>query len=363
MGNVESGGDEIPMFLNKYSKIRTEYDQRFGEAHVYRENSNLNNYVLFKEKWFDQSSECERFRKLQNNFNNVDHKNIAKVVDFQDRTDSEWCSKRFTYMMLFEFSETSQVDVMRFKREKSNSKNIQYFTEQEFWYYLKQIMAGLMCLRDRGIFHGDIQPHNILIMEDGNLKLFDPKYFLESKSAYTRKLSDYEYPATLCPKLIEALQMQIPTPPHSPDKAEVYSIGITLLSMMINEDYNIYYDWKNYRVNQNQIFSRIEKLREMKYSQNMINLLHKMLKPDDYDRQDLTDLYQAVNSHLGNSNQVSYNLSNNHNKSMMNPNTSFTQNNHHQTQRSTNNTSFNNSVLMNGHNQSYNYRNRYSGYN
>ena len=83
MGNVDSGGDEIPMFLNKYSKIRTEYDQRFGEAHVYRENSNLNNYVLFKEKWFDQSSECERFRKLQNNFNNVDHKNIAKVVEFQ----------------------------------------------------------------------------------------------------------------------------------------------------------------------------------------------------------------------------------------------------------------------------------------
>lgn len=54
--------------------------------------------------------------------------------------------------------------------------------------------------------------------------------------------------------------------------------------MMVNEDYNVYYDWKNFRVNQKMIFSRIDKLREMKYSQNMTNLLHKMLKADDYER-------------------------------------------------------------------------------
>lgn len=63
MGNIDSNSDEIPMFLDKYSKIRTEYDQRFGEAHVFRENSNLNNYVLFKEKWFDQSFDADRFKK------------------------------------------------------------------------------------------------------------------------------------------------------------------------------------------------------------------------------------------------------------------------------------------------------------
>jgi serine/threonine protein kinase len=93
---------------------------------------------------------------------------------------------------------------MKQKRETSGNQFVQYFTEQEFWFYLKQIMAGLMCLREKGIFHGDVQPHNILIMEDNSLKLFDPKYFLDSKSAYTRKLADYEYSAPLCPKLVDA---------------------------------------------------------------------------------------------------------------------------------------------------------------
>ena len=153
---------------------------------------------------------------------------------------------------------------MKERKEHSANQVVQFFNEAEFWFYLRQLMTALMALRNSNIFHGDIQPHNILIMPDKTIKLFDPKYFLPSKTAYTRKLMDFEYCAPLCPKLVNALRSRKPHPNHSPDKAEVYSIGITFLSMMINEDFNRYYDWQNCVINYPIINQRIERLKELK---------------------------------------------------------------------------------------------------
>jgi hypothetical protein len=86
--------------------------------------------------------------------------------------------------------------------------------------------------------------------------------------------------------------------------------------MMINEDYNRYYDWKNYRLNHDVIQSRIDRLREMKYTNNLIDILSKMLRPDDSDRPDLVDLCDILH---GQWQGVGSNMNANNSALMMNP--------------------------------------------
>jgi serine/threonine protein kinase len=79
------------------------------------------------------------------------------------------------------------------------------------------------------------------------------------------------------------------------EKNDIWSLGITLLTTFVNEDYNNYYDWKNFRVNDTLIRSRILKLsKDYGYSSDLINLLDRMLEMDDFKRIGIQELSQIA---------------------------------------------------------------------
>lgn len=72
---------------------------------------------------------------------------------------------------------------------------------------------------------------------------------------------------------------------YDKEKNDVWSLGITLLASFVNEDYNNYYDWKNYKVKDSLIRARLMKLsKDYGYSTDLINLLERMLEMDDFKR-------------------------------------------------------------------------------
>lgn len=74
-----------------------------------------------------------------------------------------------------------------------------------------------------------------------------------------------------------------------------YFLGITLLSALVNEDFNNYYDWKNYQIRYDVIRGRIISLKkELLYSKKFVDILESMLERDEFVRIGVSKLSQIV---------------------------------------------------------------------
>lgn len=100
---------------------------------------------------------------------------------------------------------------------------------------------------------------------------------------------DYQTP--LSPQAMKALMSGPGSGSYDKEKNDIFALGITLLSAFVNEDYNHYYEWNNYRVNETLIKSRIMKLtKDYGYSTDLVNLIERMLDFDDFTRIGISEL-------------------------------------------------------------------------
>lgn len=71
--------------------------------------------------------------------------------------------------------------------------------------------------------------------------------------------------------------------------------GITVLATLINEDFNNYYDWKNYQIRYDVIRNRMIKLRkDFRYSKKFIEILENILERDEFSRFGIAKLTEAL---------------------------------------------------------------------
>jgi serine/threonine protein kinase len=117
----------------------------------------------------------------------------------------------------------------------------------------------------------------------------------DQKSGFMRKYNEMDYSSPLSPQALKALMVGPESGSYDKEKNDIWSLGITFLSTFVNEDYNNYYDWKNYRVNDTLIRSRILKLsKDYGYSYKLINVIERMLETDDFNRIGITELSRTV---------------------------------------------------------------------
>ncbi len=78
---------------------------------------------------------------------------------------------------------------------------------------------------------------------------------------------------------------------YDKEKNDVWALGITLLTCLVNEDYNNYYDWPKFSVNDLIIRSRLMKLTtDFKYSSKLVNLISRMVETDEFSRIGVTEM-------------------------------------------------------------------------
>lgn len=96
----------------------------------------------------------------------------------------------------------------------------------------------------------------------------------DEKSGYMRKYNEMDYHSPLSPEALKSLLFGPTNSSYDKEKNDIWSLGITLLSTFVNEDFNNYYDWKNYKVNEPVIGSRILKLsKDLGYSEALVNVI------------------------------------------------------------------------------------------
>lgn len=171
--------------------------------------------VLFKE-FTNQQSNIERF-KIESTVK-IKHQNLIEMIDFVEDNGR--------FHIISEFLE-GEVLSDKIEQLKKNGKTFRLSVAKQI---ALAVADGLEELHKNTIIHRDIKPSNIMILSDGNVKLFDYgviKKNGEGLSKLTRDgsfIGSYQYAS---PEQIQNIDRQAIN-----ESTDVYSLGITLYEMI-----------------------------------------------------------------------------------------------------------------------------------
>lgn len=184
-----------------------------GMAYVYKAYDRVESrwvaIKILKEEFSNNSDFLRRFRNESKAIAVLSHPNIVKVYDVS-------------------FGDQIQYIVMEF----IDGITLKQYIEQEGvirWneavHFTTQILLALECAHEKGIIHRDIKPQNIMLLQDGTIKVadFGIARFLQSETT------------TMTDKAIGSVHYIAPeqaSGDYITDKADIYSVGVMLYEML-----------------------------------------------------------------------------------------------------------------------------------
>lgn len=218
------------------------------------------------------------------------HPYVCKVYDFTSIADYN-TSPPSLYMVLSLEQCTIDLD----KLWTSRSRNGEFLQENYLWTLLFECVEALAYAQDgvtvtQDICHRDIKPPNILIAEDGHVRICDfgsSKYI--AKAEIMAQVTLQGTPQFLSPKqrqhLVEFLVSgQLAKVQHDPYKSDVFSLGYSFLivSLLRNSTCG-----QNLQGMEGAIYTEVQNLN---YSDNYKQFIYWMMTVNEEDRPDFQQL-------------------------------------------------------------------------
>ena len=270
----------IPSFEESdYNFVRPIGEGTYGVVYLVENNETYEQYALKKIVCRDYNELIKHKNELELIFS-VKHENILNLSGISFRYLDETTSAIYVLM------ELAQNDWnMEIKRRMLAKK---YYKEKEIIDILKQIIKGFLFLQEKNIAHRDIKPQNILLFPNNVYKIAD---FGEAKNikniAQQSTLRGSEL--YMSPVLYKGYKFNQKNVLHNPYKSDVFSLGYCLL-------YAICLNLKVLQTvreltTMRSIISSINKyIIKSKYSDKIMNLIYKMIDPNEIERFDFEDL-------------------------------------------------------------------------
>lgn len=153
--------------------------------------------------------------------------------------------------------------------EKISSRKI--FDEKLVRHYMKQLIQGLMYIRDCGVIHRDIKPENILVTEDDVLKIADFGWACEKKSKSCVGTCYYNAPEMIYNQIYDF-------------KSDIWSMGVVFYELLYKKR-PFYYKSENRKEKEKKTeklicHSSVKFPDEPKISSECKNLVEKILTKD-----------------------------------------------------------------------------------
>ena len=149
---------------NKFLKYKQIGEGRFGKIYSCAKISEVGQYAV---KIYNKISENQkkRIKKKLDVLYTLNHQNILKAISFnQDELFEEFGG----FCILFESVNYRNVDDLI-----KEFKIFEEFDEKLLKIYIKQILEGLKYLHENKIYHKNLKPSNILVDDEGKIKLSD----------------------------------------------------------------------------------------------------------------------------------------------------------------------------------------------
>lgn len=184
-----------------------------GMAYVYKAYDRMEDrwvaIKILKEEFSNNSDFLRRFRNESKAIAVLNHPNIVKVYDVSFGDQIQYIVMEF-------------IDGITLKQYIEQEGAIRW---QEAVHFTSQILMALECAHEKGIIHRDIKPQNIMLLQDGTIKVadFGIARFLQSETQ------------TMTDKAIGSVHYIAPEQARGDyitDKADIYSVGVMLYEML-----------------------------------------------------------------------------------------------------------------------------------
>jgi serine/threonine-protein kinase 11 len=195
------------MFINdQEAKPQTKLNQyilagrlgRGSNANVYLAiDSETGRQVAAKSVHLDSSNPVSLLREIRN-LRRIEHPNIIRLIEVLHRKDTNTA-----YLIL---------------EHARGSLKGQRFTEAQAVSVFRQVVDGLLYLHGQGMVHKDIKPSNLLLFEDGVVKIADLGVGHSFASAET----------VIGTPLYQAPEFLSDETASDPSKEDVWSLGVTM---------------------------------------------------------------------------------------------------------------------------------------
>ena len=161
---------------------------------------------------------------------------------------------------------------------------------------LKQTIKGFLFLQENDIAHRDIKPQNILLFPNNIYKIAD---FGEAKNIKSiDQLSTLKGSELyMSPVLYKGYKFNIKSVMHNPYKSDVFSLGYCLLyALCLNLKV---LETVRELTTMRSIIANINKyIMKNKYSDKLMNIIYKMIDPNEDERYDFEDLSIELNENF-----------------------------------------------------------------
>jgi serine/threonine protein kinase len=166
------------------------------------------------------------------------------------------------------------------------------FTEGELLLIADDLITALSYFQSQGISHGDIRPFNIFY-KDQIYKLNDPSLNAQKNANGLTQAIVHGTKTYLAPELIPQVPQQKFEVTTDKYKADVYSLGVTLLSLATLTNSEDLYDYEKGTVNETLIRERLNNVSQ-NYSKFTHDLIEDMLIPQEAERPDSIQVSNKV---------------------------------------------------------------------
>lgn len=187
-----------------------------GMAYVYKAYDNIEKrwvaIKILKEELAGNSDFLRRFRNESKAIAVLSHPNIVKVYDVS-------FGDRIQYIVM------EYIDGITLKQYIEQQGEIKW---REALYFTVQILRALQHAHEKGIIHRDIKPQNIMLLEDGTIKVTDFGIARFSQ-AETQTMTDKAIGSVhyIAPEQVRGGYIN--------DKADIYSVGVMLYEMLTGQ--------------------------------------------------------------------------------------------------------------------------------
>ena len=187
-----------------------------GMAVVYKAYDNIDDRIvavkILKEEFLQNEEFRRRFKNESKAIAVLSHPNIVKVYDVS-------FGDRLQYIVM------EYVEGITLKEYIEQQKVINW---KEAVHFVTQILRALQHAHDKGIVHRDIKPQNIMLLQNGNIKVTDFGIARFSRSE-TRTMTESAIGS------VHYISPEQARGEITDDKADLYSVGVVLYEMLTGQ--------------------------------------------------------------------------------------------------------------------------------
>ena len=164
---------------------------------------------ILKEEFLNNLDFLKRFRNESKAIAALSHPNIVKIFDVN-------FGDRIQYIVM------EHIDGITMKEYIEKVRALRW---KDAVHFTVQILRALQHAHDRGIVHRDIKPHNIMLLQDGTIKVMD-----FGIARFARE--DGHLPAEKAIGSVHYISPEQASGSQTDEKSDIYSIGVLLYEML-----------------------------------------------------------------------------------------------------------------------------------